>query len=203
MPETDESATQEEKMEARDLRYLNYIFAAVVVGGLVLGGYTFLFNRGLFSTVAAIFIGLTLGCVAAYYYYASFTSEDKELLLGPDEHVILELSNGQSYMSIPSVQGGYLGNNPPLKVNMFLTNKGLLVEPLEVQEVDDEGRLYYFQINHSDIVRLTHESNVMSEYVRLTYRGPQMQEQDLLLFAGKETPKLIDGLTGLLDMRAV
>jgi hypothetical protein len=203
MPEQEESHSNEDEREERDIRYLNYIFAFVVLSGILLSSYTFFFNRSLFTTSVAVFTGLTLGVIVAYYYYASFSAEDKQLLLGPDEQVLLELSGGKSYISVPSMQGGYLGENPPIKANLFLTNKGLLVEPLEVQEFDDEGRLYYLQISHSDILRLAHESSFMAEYIRLTYRGPQMQEQDILLFAGKETPKLVDGLTNFLGMRAV
>jgi hypothetical protein len=72
-----------------------------------------------------------------------------------------------------------------------------------VQEFDEEGRLYYFQINHSDITKLVHESNFMSDHIRLTYRGPNMQEQEILILAGDDTPKWVDQLTAILGMESI
>lgn len=203
MAEPDDTQPDEEEPEEVESRYLGHVLGAVIAVGVVASVLAFFFMKDWFLSVLMIFTGLTLGVVAAFYYHASFSAEDRELVLGPDEHVILETTHGNSFVVVPSVDGGMIGNNPPLKVNLFLTNKGLVAEPLEVQEFDDEGRLYYFQINHTDIKRIHHESNFMSDYIRLGYTAPNMQEQEILIFAGEDTHKWVDELTNLLELEAI
>lgn len=203
MAEPEDTQPDEEEPEDVESRYLGHVLGAVIAVGVVASVLSFFFMKDRFLSVLTIFTGLTLGVVAAFYYHASFSAEDRELVLGPDEHVILETTHGNSFVVVPSVDGGMIGNNPPLKVNLFLTNKGLVAEPLEVQEFDDEGRLYYFQINHTDIKRIHHESNFMSDYIRLGYTAPNMQEQEILIFAGEDTHKWVDELTNLLELEAV
>ena len=200
-----ESGSEEhlDLLEERDIRYLNYVFVLVVVLGLIGVVSTYFFVKTWFLTTLALFIGLTLGVLTAYYYYSVFSAEDRELILSPDEHVILETSNKNSFISIPTSQGGYIGDNPPLKVNLYLTNKAVIAEPLDVQEFDDEGNLYYFQIRHADIIGISHESNFLSDYIRLTFRKQDMTEQDVLLLAGDDTSKWIDELTSIVHPQSI
>ncbi|MFH1788739.1 MAG: hypothetical protein ABH834_05120 [Candidatus Altiarchaeota archaeon] len=202
-PEDTKPGVDGDEPEDAESRYLGHILGAVILLGVAASILTFFFMKERFLSTVAIFLGLGMGVVAAFYYHASFSAEGRELALGPDEHVILETTHGNSYVVVPSVEGGLMGNNPPLKVNLFLTNKGIVAEPLEVQEFDDEGRLYYFQINHDDIKRIAHESNFMSEYIRLGYTSPSMEEKEILIFAGKDTQKWIDELTNLLELEVV
>ena len=114
MAEPEDTQPDEEEPEDVESRYLGHVLGAVIAVGVVASVLSFFFMKDRFLSVLTIFTGLTLGVVAAFYYHASFSAEDRELVLGPDEHVILETTHGNSFVVVPSVDGGMIGNNPPL-----------------------------------------------------------------------------------------
>ncbi|MFH1835118.1 MAG: hypothetical protein ABH851_02895 [Methanobacteriota archaeon] len=195
--------TLADEIEKKDIGYINYVLIAVIILGLISGAYTFFFSKENFTFTLLVFTGLVLGVITAYYYYESFSSEDKRLILNPDENILIESSNPQTYISVPSAKVGFLTNTPPLKVNLFLTDKGIVIEPVDVQEFDDEGKLYYLHIYHHDIMAMKPESNFMSDYIRLKYKGPNMEDQEILIFAGEDTHKWVDELTTILGVEAI
>lgn len=192
-----------EDVEERDVGYLNNVLLAAVVLGVLLVILAFFFFRERLFQITAIFIGLIVGILTAYYYYGLFSAEDKELVLGDGEKVLVETSNPRSFISVPKVQGGFEAAGPPIRVNLFLTNKAIIAEPLDYQDFNEEGQPYFFHVNHSTITRLSHESRFMSDYIRVTFIGLNSQENDVLIFAGEDTGKWVGELNKILKFKTV
>jgi len=181
------------------LKYKKIAFVALFLMIVyVAAGWTYLpENRGRVLLTAS---GIIVGSFIAYYLYFSFQSEKKFINLAPGEEIILETRGGNVYATAPKFEGGFISDGPPSRVNLFLTNRAIIAEPLDFHEFNEKGEMFVFYIPLTDILNFTHERKILSDYIRLSFvpRQTPGEQREILLFPGKESEKWIMQLRTLL-----
>jgi hypothetical protein len=105
-------------------RLIPYVIL-VVLGGVAV--YVYLEGGSLTLDAITVLTGVAGGAVAAYFIYKSLEQE-KALEFHGEEEVILESKSSKSYVVVVSI-GEQDFPFEPLRVNIYLTNIGILCEP--------------------------------------------------------------------------
>ncbi len=144
----------------------------------------------LFSVVL-ILLGLAVGMFFVPHTFESFEKTAPEIELGAGEEVILETkSTGGSTILFPSTRMGFIGKEPPMSVNLYLTNLGIIAEPSGTG-----AAIFYvplFRIN-----QYADEQRLLAKYIRIFYLDEGV-EKEVLLFTGSETDRWMETLDRLL-----
>lgn len=150
-------------------------------------------------SIFAILLGTFLGIIVAHFLNMTFTIADAPLELDEGEELILETADSRTYIHVPNEVGEFDGAGPPLRANLFLTNKRIIADPEDYDDFIEEGSPYFYFINNEDIVRLTHEKKGKSDYIRITFTNPQLEEKDVLLFTSTDTQKWVQELQSIIS----
>ncbi len=180
----------------RMARYVKLGVAVAILLILAVTAYALLHPERRFDIIV-VMVGILLGVVAAYYFYHSFSFEEEPLRL-PDERVLVETSGKDTYVNVVDDLGGFISKNPPIKVNLYLTEKAIIIEPLEYWDFVENGEFYVFRVDHSTILRFSHEKRWKADYLRITFRGADSKDRDMLLFPGEDAQKWVNELEKLL-----
>jgi len=171
------------------------VFVALVIVFVL---FVVVYLPGWRGDVIVVSLGIILGFVGAFYYYESFIAKERSIEFGPDEKLLLETKASNVYLNVPKMVGGFMGEGPPIRVNLYLTDQSIVAEPLEYSDFDEEGRFFVFHIAHGNILRFSHEKKMRSNYLRIAFLGMQSEEHEVLLFPGADTEKWVENLQNLL-----
>jgi hypothetical protein len=138
-------------------------------------------------------IGVLIAILISYSLYISFSQSEKSVIFGPHERVILQRKEPEKATVLPMMpQGGFSPDLPPVDVNLYLTNIGILGEspPGSGQSV--------IYIPHDRIMEMQVVSRMFANYVRIQYMEMDGTQAEVLLYVGKDAEKWSSKIARLL-----
>lgn len=166
------------------------IAAAILYALFIAGTSTFAVD------VVIIFGGALLGVVGAIYFLGSVSEEDVGIEFAQGEDVLATTKDSQkrAFLSFPREEDGFVGEEAPLAVDLYLTNYGILAEPPE-----SGIRLAYVLYERVSEIRL--QEKFGKHYIRLKYYPDDAHLDEILLFLGDDTKQWYDRIVDMLQPR--
>lgn len=178
-----------------DFRKILLVLALISVA---VTAYAYLYLPARLPEAVLVSVGLLGGAAVSYYYYQTYEMEGMKLELPLGESVILETKGANTSIQVPKMVGGFVGVGSPIPVNLYLTDRNILAEPVEAEEYLEEGNTFVFMVDVKSILRFSHEKKVLADYIRVTFEDENGDVREVLLFTGKDTLKWIENLQELI-----
>lgn len=128
-----------------------------------------------------VLTGTVIGILVSYLMYHSFFRRDRDMVFSPQEEVILQRKHPEKAVILPQIMGrGDSSDNPPIEVNLYLTNMGVAAEPPGLGEP-----VLYIPFN--DIQEMKTVNRMLLRYIKLRYVDITGVLSEILLYVGDDT----------------
>ncbi len=190
MDEADLQAVSQGKLAMVAFAIIAVIAAAILYTLFIAGTSTFAVDA------LIVFGGALLGVVGAVYFLGSVSEEDVGIEFAEGEEVLLSTkdTDAKAFLSFPREEDGFVGEEAPMAVDLYLTNLGILAEPTE-----SGIRLAYVLYERISEIRL--QEKFGRPYIRLKYYPDDAHLDEVLLFLGDRTKRWYEAVLELLQPR--
>ena len=171
-----------------DKKTLRFFSAGIIVSFLLLTAFMAYYimsgDTDMLWRSMLVLLGIVIAIVISYSMYYSFTQSEKNIIFGPDERLILQRKSPEKSTIIPQLpDGGFSPDLPPVEVNLYLTNIGILAE-----NPPGSGQSILF-VPHDRIMQMQVVTKMFAKFVRVQYLDETGNVTEVLLHVGKDAEK--------------